>query len=242
MNNPRFKLKKYGTNYGSFWLPENLTEYLSSDSIIYLFGAGEDISFDCILSGILDCKLHIYDPTPRAIAHVNKVKEVLDSKIEPEFDKKIGGGDPNYWKLILKSECKSNNILFSDIGIHVNNGLVKFYQPNNPDYVSCSVSSLNRSNNYFEVEVKNLKTIMNKNNHSKIDLLKLDIENTECDVIDQILNDNIFPKFICVDLDYARGGGQAGKNRTNDLVKRLGDFGYQLIANDNLDVTFMKVQ
>ena len=34
-------------------------------------------------------------------------------------------------------------------------------------------------------------------NHSKIDLLKLDIEGSEIDVLNQMLDDEIYPKYLC---------------------------------------------
>lgn len=233
------QIVKYGTDYGSFWLPINLNDYMTSESIIYSFGAGEDISFDCLVSGKLKCHIHIFDPTPRAKIHFENVQNVLKSNIELEYDKKIGGGDPNYWKFVIKNETQAENLHFYDFGINTENGTVKFYQPLNPEYVSCSLLPLHRSNNYFTVEVKTLKTIMRELGHDHIDLIKLDIENIECDVIDQMIDNNIFPKFVCVDFDYARTG-PVGYHRVMNLINRMSQFNYQILKNDSFDVTFMK--
>ena len=37
---------------------------------------------------------------------------------------------------------------------------------------------------------------MNEYGHNKIDLLKMDIEGSECDVIEDMLNNKIYPKEI----------------------------------------------
>lgn len=42
---------------------------------------------------------------------------------------------------------------------------------------------------------------MKEFNHIHIDLLKLDVENIECDVLEKMLNDKIYPKYLSVDFD-----------------------------------------
>ena len=69
-------MERYGTEYGFFY-PKELTG-LTSDSVIYCVGAGEDISQD--VSGLakqLGSNVHIFDPTPRAIDHVKYVQVVF---------------------------------------------------------------------------------------------------------------------------------------------------------------------
>ena len=61
-------MKLFGTNYGGFYYPENLQD-LDSSSIIYCFGAGEDISHDILIGNQLKSKVYIFDPTPRSISH-----------------------------------------------------------------------------------------------------------------------------------------------------------------------------
>ena len=57
-------LKRFGTEYGGFYYPENL-DGLDSDSIIYCVGSGEDITHDIEIAHKLDSKVFIFDPTPR---------------------------------------------------------------------------------------------------------------------------------------------------------------------------------
>ena len=44
-----------------------------------------------------------------------------------------------------------------------------------------------KSEKYINVNVKKLRSIMNELGHTKIDLLKMNIEGSECDVIDDML-------------------------------------------------------
>src|SRR3990167_849454 len=62
-----YDLMRLGTQYGGWIIPKNHT--LTGDSICYLAGAGEDISFDCALAKQFGCNVRIVDPTPRAIRH-----------------------------------------------------------------------------------------------------------------------------------------------------------------------------
>ena len=45
-------IKKLGTSYGGWIVP---TDMINKDAICYCAGAGEDISFDCILAEQYDC-------------------------------------------------------------------------------------------------------------------------------------------------------------------------------------------
>ena len=44
---------------------------------------------------------------------------------------------------------------------------------------------------------------MSQNNHSNIDLVKLDIEGAGIDVIDNFVSQNIFPKQIIAEFEYS---------------------------------------
>ena len=65
-------IRKFGTNYSGFYYPSNLKP-LNSNSVIYCVGAGEDISHDIVIAHTLKSNIYIFDPTPRAIEHVELV-------------------------------------------------------------------------------------------------------------------------------------------------------------------------
>lgn len=228
-------MKLYGTQYGGFYLPDDIS--LPESPIIYSFGVGEDITFDVIIANKFKSKVHLFDPTPRAVEHVNVVKKFLSDFDEPKYNKRIGGGDSNYWKIILENKTEPENLLINDYGLHITNGNVKFYSPNNKDFVSHSVVPGVKSGSFINVEVKNLKTIMNEKKHDKIDFLKIDVEFLENDVLNNMLDLKVFPKYVCVDFDSARSGGK-WTEITRNTIKRMNHNGYKLIYNDEWDVTF----
>jgi len=59
-----------GSKYGGWVIPCN---YLTNKSVCYFAGAGEDISFDVAVAGKYGSEIHIFDPTPRAKRHFQKL-------------------------------------------------------------------------------------------------------------------------------------------------------------------------
>ena len=233
-------IKQFGTNYGSFYYPEDLNG-LNENSIIYCIGAGEDISHDIEIAHQLNSDVYIFDPTPRAIQHVNLVKSIFNNELDYKNynDSKFGGGDINYWNKLLSTRINSNKIKMYNYGIHTTNEILKFYEPSNKDYVSHSLVHGMKSDEYIFVQVKNLKTVMKELNHRHIDLLKMDIEGSECDVINQMLLDGIFPKYIAVEFDLAYNGERIKDiNKCNDTIQNLLKYNYELIYQNHSDYTF----
>lgn len=67
---PRPDLKKLGgEHYGGWVVPISV---LSESSICYCAGVGEDITFDLALIDTFGCDVFAFDPTPRAVRHVNQ--------------------------------------------------------------------------------------------------------------------------------------------------------------------------
>ena len=65
-----------GTEYGGRHIPKDFQ--LHENDVCYFFGAGEDISFDCGIASRFPCEIHIFDPTPRAIKHFNKLNNIME--------------------------------------------------------------------------------------------------------------------------------------------------------------------
>ena len=218
-------MKRFGTKYGGFYYPENL-EGLDDSSIIYCIGAGEDISHDIEIANKLNSNVYIIDPTPRAIKHYEYVKSVLEGKDKIIYDNKFGGGNPyEYWKVILENKIDTTKIIYNNCGIGIEEGIQKFYLPSNEEYVSCSLVEGMKGNKYININVKKLKTLMNEYGHDKIDLLKMDIEGSECDVLVNMLEEHIYPKYLAIEFDNIEK-----KEGTNKLLQIQG---YELLYIDN---------
>lgn len=223
-------MEKLGTDYGGWLIPKNIS--LNENSIVYLGGAGEDISFDLKLQDKYNCWIVIIDPTKKAIKHYEEVKLFYKDN---NF-KFTGNIQKDYIKNIKNLNIDFNKIIFLDIGLYNKKDLLKFYKQDNSNYVSQSLENNMFGNNYDIVKVDTIKNIMNDLNHDNIDLLKLDIEGSECDVLDKMLDDNILPKYLCIEFDLLLKNKDFNK-KTEKIGKRLEIFGYKILKNDNLNIT-----
>ena len=227
-------METLGTNYGGWSIPKDAK--LDSNSIIYSGGVGEDMSFDLKLEDKYNCKIFLIDPTQRAIKHYEEVKQFYDIKIN-NFSENI---QPDYLYNIIDLEPDFDNFTYINKGLYKEKTTLKFYKQNNPNYVSQSLVKNMFSNEYDEVEVDSIKNIMNKYNHSKIDLLKLDIEGSEIDVLNQMLDDQIYPTYLCIEFDLLLKNKDPNQS-TEKLVKRLQEFNYNILENKNLNITFERL-
>mgnify|MGYP001571288732 FL=1 len=65
------QLKRLGTDYGGWTIP---IDVLNAKSICYCVGVGEDASFDLALLEQFRCAVISFDPTPKAIAYMERLQ------------------------------------------------------------------------------------------------------------------------------------------------------------------------
>jgi FkbM family methyltransferase len=222
---------KLGTKYGGWFLPDNCV--LDTNSVVYSGGVGEDMSFDLKLQDIFNCNIYLIDPTEKAIKHYN---ECIKYYTVSGF-KFTGGIQKDYYEHINGLNIDFDKIQYINMGIWDKKDTLKFYKQANDNFVSQSLINGMFSNNYDVVEVDSIKNIMKLNNHDHIDLLKIDIEGAENVVLDQMLNDEIYPKYLCVEFDLLLKRKDRD-NSTLKVINRLQENGYKIVMNDNLNITF----
>lgn len=186
--------------------------YLSENSIVYSFGIGDDITFDIFLIKNYNCKIYAFDPTPKSINWIN------DNIISlPNFS-------------------------FFDYGLNNISGFQNFFLPKNNKFISGSSIKQNNvnSNDVISVKMKTFKEISQIFSHKIIDILKMDIEGSEYDVIDDILNSNIIINQILV--EFHDRFIQNGNSKTKNFVSKLNEMGYQIfaISNSFQEVSFIR--
>ena len=164
---PQGPIETLGTGYGRWRLP---LDELGEGSVCYCAGVGEDTQFDEALMA-RGHKVLAFDPTPRAIAHAEQVRQQW----------------PQY--------------RFSAVGLWDENTAVDFFVPKDPRHVSHSILNLQNTTDSFHAKVCTLETLMSENGHESIDLLKIDIEGAEHRVIADILRQGIYPRVICLEFD-----------------------------------------
>jgi FkbM family methyltransferase len=196
----RQDLVRLGTDYGGWIVPSTL---LDRNSVCYCAGAGEDITFDLALAERFGCEVHVFDPTPRAIAHVERVAE------------------------------GNRLIHFQPVGLWDCEAVLKFYAPANPAHVSHSVLNLQNTDTYFEARCCSLAELMQRNGHDRLDLLKIDIEGAEYRVLQSMLTCRIHPRILCIEFDEAvRPVTRDIRARVKQSIGSLLDVGYTLVAQE----------
>jgi FkbM family methyltransferase len=222
-----------GTEYGGWFLPENC---LTEKSIVISAGVGEDISFDLLVQDKYDCEILLIDPTPRAIKHLEEVKDYYASK--KPF---TGSIQKDYLPILNQTTPDLSKLHLIPIGLWTKTDVLKFYKQSNPSYVSQSLIPNLYTDTYTEVPVTRLSFLLKERKIDTIDVLKLDIEGAELEVIDSLFEDNIFPKYLCVEFDlYLKG--QDKTNRTKQTILRLFSAGYKLLNNKNYNMVFEKIR
>jgi FkbM family methyltransferase len=165
----RGDLMRIGSRYGGWVIPADL---ISTNSICYSAGVGQDISFDVGLIQRFGCTVHAFDPTPPAKEYIERYSG-LDSRF-----------------------------VFHEYGVWSGEGMIPFYVPANPAFDNYSAVNLYNTAKYSLFPVRSISSIMAELGHDRIDLLKLDIEGAEYEVLDSILDDRLLQiRVICVEFD-----------------------------------------
>ena len=185
---------------------------INENAVVYSFGIGEDISFDKEIIDTHKCHVYGFDPTPKSI---------------------------NWCKKQDLPEC----FHFHDFGISQETGKTHFHLPNNKKHVSGSIIQHNNvsEENFVEVEMKSFKDILKMYNHDQIDVLKMDIEGSEYDVIEDVLKSGILIHQMAIELhERFFKNGKDKSIQLVDLMKRHG-FVIFAISKSFEEISFVRV-
>ena len=228
------QLLRLGTDYGGWLIP--LDCGLERESLCYLAGAGEDITFDCALAARFHCSVTIIDPTPRAIRHFEDLKNAVEqgrrfpinNRAEEFYD--IGSDD-------------LARISFVPVGLGEHDAVLKFYLPKNAAHVSCSSVNLQKTEQYFEAQCFRLTTLMARRGDRLPDLLKMDIEGAEYGVIRDLLDSNALPRILLVEFDEVHTplDGDAD-DRIGRHIRRLVEAGMRCVAIEGCNASFVRAR
>lgn len=228
------QLLRLGTDYGGWLVP--LDSGLERESLCYLAGAGEDISFDCALAARFHCSVTIIDPTPRAIRHFEDLRNA------------VGQGQP--FPINNRAEefydidaADFARITFLPVGLGERDAALKFYLPKNAAHVSCSSVNLQKTEQYFEADCFRLTTLMTRRGDRLPDLLKMDIEGAEYGVIRDLLDSNALPRILLVEFDEVHTPlDRDADRRIAQHIRRLIEAGMRCIAIEGCNASFVRAR
>ena len=226
------ELKRFGTTYGGWRLPIDIN--LNSNSIVFSAGVGEDISFDLLIQETYSCNIILIDPTERSLTHYKEIKRYYNNNHTGSFSAHL---KKDYEELLINSNPNLNNIVYINKGLWHKKDELKFYKPKNHEYVSHTLIENMYSADYNIVEVDSIKNIMTELGYGNINLLKLDIEGSENIVLEQMLIDEIYPEYICVEFDLVKQNIDYNET-SRHIIHKLNEHGYVMIDNDNENCLF----
>jgi FkbM family methyltransferase len=224
-------MNKLGTHYGGWIIPQDIQ--LDTNSIIYSGGVGEDISFDLLLSDKYKSQIVLIDPTHKAKRHFIEAKLFFQDKEKNKFK---GNIQSDYYSTIQSLDVSFDSFTYVSVGLWNKETTLKFYKQSNKDYVSQSIIDGMFTQDYDTIQTKTIQQIMNENNHTHIDLLKLDIEGAEINVLHNMLDTGIYPTYLCIEFDLFLQRKDTD-NQTKKLIDRLLQT-YRILYNDNMNITF----
>ncbi|RYG17070.1 FkbM family methyltransferase, partial [bacterium] len=145
-------------------------DLIDKGSVIYDFGIGHDASFPVALIERYGCVVHGFDP----------------SGVE-EYVASLGLGD---------------RFRFHPVGLADFDGEVEIRSQSATEGTSGTIlgrDQLDVDTKGEKIEVKRLETLMKELGHSRIDLLKMDIEGAEFDVVEDFAKGSIRPTQVLIE-------------------------------------------
>jgi FkbM family methyltransferase len=189
--------------------PSQLDEY----SIVYSCGVGDDVDLDLAFIDGYGAQVHAFDPTPSAMDMIEKRDLPKQFRFHPWA---VSGEDGT---LTLYRRVKHDGSASTVMYTLVPEDSVDEEGITTPAYT--------------------IGSICKKLGHSRIDLLKLDIEGAEFAVLDDLLAGDLRPKQLLVEFHHRFAG--IGIERAADMIKRLHDAGYRIFAISDVgrEVSFL---
>lgn len=187
---------------------------LHEQAVIYSFGVGEDISFDLQLMDHFGLEIHAFDPSPRSIDWVRK------QELKEGFH-------------------------FYPFGLAGDDGELGFSEPLEPGVqslkLSRSMGDREAGKSAMALPVKRLSTIMQRLNHERIDLLKMDIEGAEYEVIEDIVSSRV--PVMQVLIEFHHRFEHIGTGRTRAAISLLNEAGFRIfhVSASGEEMSFIKI-
>lgn len=203
-------IKWFGTDYGGFYVDVSL---IKPSSTLFSFGVGEDMSFDLAVHNLGVKNIHLFDPTPKAIAFVKSQNLPAAFSFHP-----FGLSDQNEKATFFLP--RNDNHVSGSLLVHKNLDAGKA----------------------IEVELKKLSSVMTELQTSHIDVLKIDIEGSEYKVIQNMLREGVHPTQLCVEFhnDFFDNGKQLFADTLH--VLKAGGYKTEGISRSGKEMLFVRRQ
>jgi FkbM family methyltransferase len=144
----------------------------------------------------------------------------------------------NVW---IKSQNLPPQFVFHNVGLADHDGTARFVLPR-ADYASYHIGGEGEHGaDVAECKVQRLSTIMRELNHSRIDVLKMDIEGAEYAALPDFINDGVHPQQLLVEFHHV-AGDRPSLEKTRNAIALLRSAGYRIfaVAATGLEYSFVR--
>lgn len=158
------------------------------------------------------------------------------------FGVTVHGFDPTPRSLAwVRSSRMPSGFVMHPYGLAPRDGELVFHAPENPAHVSVSVLERATKTQRIVLPVREIAGIMNELGHRQIDVLKMDIEGSEYEVIEDLLGREIPVRQLLVEYHHRFPG--VGNAKTLASIELLERHGYRLfnISRSAEEYSFLKV-
>lgn len=241
-----------GTAYGGYEMPDPMC-FLNPGDVYYGFGVGEDMSYDLVMLAKYNLTVRLFDPTPRAVEHVEAVKMAIHSGEKPPAagstykykgrDHEISGNFPaqGFFENAIGLGIDPRRIFYRPWALSTEDGSMQFTPP------STGISHrLGDGKGAFRVTARSFPSIMAEFKDQKVSILKMDIEGHEVNVIPRLVKiwetkpRDQWPRILVFDMDSIRDGHpNKDKQKGDACIALLKGVGYIEFSSTNFDLVFV---
>jgi FkbM family methyltransferase len=168
---------------------------MGAEAVCYFAGLGEDASFDLGVIERFGCEVHAFDPVPEASRYAATVS------------------------------ARESRFHFHPCGLWSSDGALRFYANAEPGFVSRSATNMHGTGEYTEAQVRAVDSLMSELGHEHVDLLKLSVEGSEYEILDDLLAKRLPVKVVCVEFSQP-----APVQPVLQRVAAMRKGGYELVA------------
>jgi FkbM family methyltransferase len=232
IKNSFYSLKRLGSSYGGWFYVDQKSLV---GSIFISCGLEEDVSFEIEFMKKYSATAFMVDPTPSSVIHINDILKNLGRKKTKLY---TSNGKQPVESYDLRG-LTLNTFIYVEKAISNKCQQVPFYLPQNLGDQSFSLIYKNTRNSYINVETTTIDGLLNENNLDikRISLVKFDIEGSEIEAINHMLDSRIYPNQLLVEYDDLNNFENLNCKRLR-LVESLHDrillTGYKLVFCDGL--------
>ncbi|RJY09457.1 FkbM family methyltransferase [Aurantiacibacter aquimixticola] len=177
------------------------------------------------------------ETAPGAVAYCGGVglDATYDFALADKMALEVHSFDPTPTSVEYMQRSNAGRVCFHPWGFLDRDDKVRFHAPTDPRHANWFVENLHRTDAFFEADCFTIETAMEKLGHSKIELLKIDIEGSWARVLTDMLEKGIFPNQLCVEFDSPAPIWSVMK-----IVKRLHAEEYQLVRRSKENCFFIR--